>query len=47
MIQYKKKGIHIALGLLAVGVVIELIMNVALELPVTDGFAGSLATSGI
>ena len=47
MIQYKKKGIHIALGLLAVGVVMELIMNVALELPVTDGFAGSLATSGI
>lgn len=47
MIQYKKKGIHIALGLLAIGVIMELIMNVALELPVTDGFAGSLATSGI
>ena len=47
MIRYQKKGIHIALGLLALGVVMELIMNVAMELPVTDGFAGSLATSGI
>ena len=47
MIQYQKKGIHIALGLLAVGVVMNLIMNVALELPVTDGLVGSLASNGI
>ena len=47
MIQYQKKGIHIALGLLAVGVVMNLIMNVALELPVTDGLPGSLASNGI
>ena len=47
MIRYQKKGIHIALGLLALGVVMELIMNVAMELPVTDGVVGSLATSGI
>ena len=47
MIQYKKRGIHIALGLLAVGVVMNLIMNVALELPVTDGLVGSLASNGI
>ena len=47
MIRYQKKGIHIALGLLAVGVVMNLIMNVALELPVTDGLVGSLASNGI
>jgi len=47
MIQYQKKGIHIALGLLAVGVVMNLIMNVAMELPVTDGLVGSLASNGI
>ena len=47
MIQYQKKGIHIALGLLAVGVVMNLVMNVAMELPVTDGLVGSLASNGI
>ena len=47
MIQYKKRGIHIALGLIAVGFVMNLIMNTAMELPVTDGLVGSLATSGI
>ena len=47
MIQYQKKGIHIALGLLAVGVVMDLIMNVAMEFPVTEGLVGSLASNGI
>ncbi|RZD49369.1 MAG: hypothetical protein CXT65_05670 [Methanobacteriota archaeon] len=47
MIQYKKKGIHIALSLIAVGFLMNLVMNVAMELPVTDGLVGSLATSGI
>ena len=47
MIQYKKRGIHIALGLIAVGFVMNLIMNTAMGLPVTDGLVGSLATSGI
>ncbi len=47
MIQYQKRGIHIALGLLALGVVMNLIMNVALELPVTDGMVTTLATNGI
>ena len=45
MIQYKKRGIHIALGLIAVGFVMNLIMNFLM--PVTDGLVGSLATSGI
>ena len=47
MIQYKKRGIHIALSLIAVGFVMNLIMNAAMELPVTDGLVGSLASSGI
>ena len=47
MIQYKKRGIHIALGLIAVGFVMNLIMNFLMGLPVTDGLVGSLATSGI
>mgnify|MGYP001170676154 FL=1 len=47
MIRYQKKGIHIALGLLAIGVIMNLIMNVAMELPVADGLVGSLATNGI
>jgi len=47
MIRYQKKGIHIALGLLAVGVVMNLIMNVALELPVAEGLVGTLAANGI
>jgi len=47
MIRYQKKGIHIALGLLAVGVVMNLIMNVALELDLTEGLVGTLAANGI
>jgi hypothetical protein len=47
MIQYQKKGIHIALGLLAVGVVTNLIMNVALEVPVAEGLVGTLVANGI
>jgi len=48
MIQYKKRGIHIALGLIAVGFVIRVIIPIFLMgLPVTDGLVGSLATSGI
>ena len=47
MIQYKKRGIHIALGLIAVGLVMNLIPNFLMGLPVTDGLVGSLATSGI
>ena len=44
MIQYKKRGIHIALGLIAVGFVMNLIPNFLTGLPVTDGL---VATSGI
>ena len=47
MIQYKKRGIHIALGLIAVGFVMNLIPIFLMGLPVTDGLVGSLATSGI
>ena len=47
MIQYKKRGIHIALGLLALGVVMNLITNVAMELPATDGLVGAVAANGI
>ena len=47
MIRYQKKGIHIALGLLALGVIMNLIMNVAMELPVADGMAGTLAANGL
>ena len=47
MIRYQKKGIHIALGLLAIGVVMNLIMNVAMELPVAEGLGGSLAINGL
>ena len=47
MIRYQKRGIHIALGLLALGVVMNLIMNVALELPVAEGLGGSLAINGL
>lgn len=43
MIQYKKRGIHIALGLIAVGFVMNLIPNFLMGLPVTDGLVGSLA----
>ena len=47
MIQYKKRGIHIALGLIAVGFVMNLITGFLMGSPVTDGLVGSLATSGI
>ena len=47
MIRYQKKGIHIALGLLALGVIMNLIMNVAMELPVADGMVGTLAANGL
>ena len=48
MIQYKKRGIHIALGLIAVGFVMRNLIPIFLMgLPVTDGLVGSLATSGI
>jgi hypothetical protein len=47
MIRYQKKGIHIALGLLAVGVVMDLIMNVAMEFPVAEGLVGTLAINGL
>ena len=47
MIQYKKRGIHIALGLIAVGFVMNLITRFLMGSPVTDGLVGSLATSGI
>ena len=47
MIQYKKRGIHIALGLITVGFVMNLIPIFLMGLPVTDGLVGSLATSGI
>ena len=47
MIRYQKKGIHIALGLLALGVIMDLIMNIAWELPVAQGLVGTLAVNGI
>ena len=48
MIQYKKRGIHIALGLIAVGFVMNSILPpLLMGSPVTDGLVGSLATSGI
>ncbi len=47
MIRYQKKGIHIALGLLALGVIMDLIMNIAWELPVAQGIVGTLAVNGI
>ena len=47
MIQYKKRGIHIALSLIAVGFVMNLIPIFLMGLPVTDGLVGSLASSGI
>ena len=48
MIQYKKRGIHIALSLIAVGFVMNSILPpLLLGSPVTDGLVGSLATSGI
>jgi hypothetical protein len=47
IIRYQKKGIHIALGLLAVGVVMDLIMNVAMEFPVAEGLVWTLAVNGL
>jgi len=44
MIQYKKRGIHIALGLIAVGFVMNSILPpLLMGSPVTDGLVGSLA----
>ncbi len=47
MIQYQKKGIHIALGLLVLDVVMDLMMNIAWELPAAEGLGSSLAINGI
>ena len=49
MIQYKKRGIHIALGLIAVGFVMNLIPGFLMEGAGLGpaGLVGSLATSGI
>jgi hypothetical protein len=52
MIQYKKRGIHIALGMIAVGFVVNsilppLLMGGAGLGPAGLGLVGSLATSGI
>jgi hypothetical protein len=47
IIQYQKRGIHIALGLLVAGFVLNLVMNIASELPITEGLIGSLASTGI
>jgi len=47
MIRYQKKGIHIALGLLAVGVVMNLIMNAAMDMPVASNLVGTLASNGL
>jgi len=46
IIQYQKRGIHIALGLLVAGFVLNLVMNVASGVPVTQGLIGSLASNG-
>ena len=47
IIQYQKRGIHIALGLLVAGFVLNLVMNIASGLPITEGLIGSLASNGI
>ena len=49
MIQYKKRGIHIALGMIAVGFVMNLIPGFLMEGAGLGpaGLVGSLATSGI
>ena len=47
IIQYQKRGIHIALGLLVAGFVLNLVMNIASGLPITEGLIGSLAYNGI
>lgn len=47
MIQYKKKGINIALGLLVLGYVLKMPMNMAMDLPAFDGMGFSLVTNGL
>ena len=47
MIQYKKKGVHIALGLLVFGYVLQAPMNIAGGFPVFDGMGFSLVTNGL
>ena len=47
MIQYKKRGIHIALALLALGVLMDIIMNIAMEVPVTDGMGSTVIGNGV
>ena len=47
IIQYQKRGIHIALGLLVAGFVLNLVMNITSGLPITEGLIGSLAYNGI
>ena len=46
MIQYKKKGISIALGLLVFGYFLNIPMNMAAGLPVFDGMGVGLLTNG-
>ena len=47
MIQYKKKGINIALGLLVLGYVLQVPMNMAMDLPAFDGMGLGLVTNGL
>ena len=47
MIRYKKRGIHIALALLALGVLMDPIMNVAMDLPVTNGMGMTVIGNGV
>ena len=47
MIQNKKKGVHIALGLLVFGYVLQAPMNIAGGFPVFDGMGFSLVTNGL
>ena len=47
MIQYKKKGVNIALGLLVFGYVLQAPMNMAMGLPVFDGMGFGLVTNGL
>jgi len=47
MIQYKKKGINIALGLLVLGYFLNIPMNMAMDLPAFDGMGFGLVTNGL
>jgi len=47
MIRYKKRGIHIALALLALGVLMDIIMNIAMDLPVTNGMGATVIGNGV